>query len=237
MKKVIDRIVDYSYIEIADIPKRFMKLVEEVGEWSASYLESIGFKASKTPKTRQELEDHLLEEGADTLIMVYDLLFKMGYSPEQIEAKMDEKLNAWDKILVDRGLILKTETDEPEDSGNIIQNAVQCASCGEIMNSTHVHDFVTCTCPLRIGADGGGDYLKRIGDSSKIIELSLTDKSSIEEMKEKLLWGTYGKNGNEPLRWVKLCDCSTEHLQAILSNARPGIIHTNIINEILDSRK
>lgn len=41
----------------------------------------------------------------------------------------------------------------------------------------------------------------------------------------ELLWGTYGKGGVEhcagtcllhPLRWVKLADCSTDHLQAIL---------------------
>jgi len=31
-----------------------------------------------------------------------------------------------------------------------------------------------------------------------------------------LLWGTYGKSGKEPLKWVKLGDCETEHLQAIL---------------------
>lgn len=31
-----------------------------------------------------------------------------------------------------------------------------------------------------------------------------------------LLWGTYGKSGKEPLREVKLGDCETDHLQAIL---------------------
>lgn len=31
-----------------------------------------------------------------------------------------------------------------------------------------------------------------------------------------LLWGTYGKSGKETLRAVKLGDCETDHLQAIL---------------------
>ena len=31
-----------------------------------------------------------------------------------------------------------------------------------------------------------------------------------------LQWGTFGKNGDEPMRIVRLGDCSTEHLQAIL---------------------
>lgn len=240
MKKVIDRIVDYSYIEIADVPKRFMKLVEEVGEWSASYLESIGFKVSKTPKTEQQLYEHLLEEGADTLIMVYDVLLKMGYSPEQIQAKMDEKLNDWEKILINRGLILKTKKEEIEvynDTSHIIQNAVQCGSCGEIMNSTHVHDYVTCSCPFRVGADGGSDYLKRVGDMSQIIDLSVYDDSPKQVIKERLLWGTYGKEGKDQFKWVKLIDCTTEHLQGILnnvSNIKP--FHRDIIQEILNDR-
>lgn len=29
-------------------------------------------------------------------------------------------------------------------------------------------------------------------------------------------WGTYGKSGKEPLRWVILKDISDEHIQAIL---------------------
>jgi len=112
MKKIIDRIVDYSDIEVAEIPLRFMKLVEEVGEWSAAYLELVGFKVKKTPKTEEELVDHILEEGADSLIMVYDVLFKQGYTTEQIEAKMVEKLDVWEEILVDRGLVFKLDEDK-----------------------------------------------------------------------------------------------------------------------------
>ena len=29
-------------------------------------------------------------------------------------------------------------------------------------------------------------------------------------------WGTYGKSGNEPLRWVLLKDMTDEHIQAVL---------------------
>lgn len=31
-----------------------------------------------------------------------------------------------------------------------------------------------------------------------------------------MLWGTYGLGGLGPLRWVKLIDCTTDHLQSIL---------------------
>ena len=33
---------------------------------------------------------------------------------------------------------------------------------------------------------------------------------------DDLLWGTYGESGLEPLRWVPLRDCDTDHLQSIL---------------------
>lgn len=33
---------------------------------------------------------------------------------------------------------------------------------------------------------------------------------------EKAVWGTYGKSGRDPLKWVRIGDCSTEHLGAIL---------------------
>lgn len=56
---------------------------------------------------------------------------------------------------------------------------------------------------------------------------------SIDEM----MWGTYGKSGNEPLRWVRLVDCSTEHLEAILST-QGQITHAYraAINSILYQR-
>lgn len=33
---------------------------------------------------------------------------------------------------------------------------------------------------------------------------------------ENLQWGTYGPKGDQPLKWVRLGDCETAHLEAIL---------------------
>ena len=35
-------------------------------------------------------------------------------------------------------------------------------------------------------------------------------------VRDWMVWGTYGKNGNEPLRFVLLKNMSDEHIQAIL---------------------
>jgi len=47
-----------------------------------------------------------------------------------------------------------------------------------------------------------------------IIPIVNADESSVEG--SDILWGTFGKNGKEPLRWVKIMDCETDYLQAIL---------------------
>ena len=42
----------------------------------------------------------------------------------------------------------------------IIRNAVQCKLCGEIIESTSRHQFVTCKCGA-CAVDGGHDYIRR----------------------------------------------------------------------------
>ena len=42
----------------------------------------------------------------------------------------------------------------------IIRNAIKCKHCGEIIESTYRHDFVTCSCGS-CSVDGGHDYLRR----------------------------------------------------------------------------
>jgi hypothetical protein len=242
MKEGINRIKEYCSLEIADIPKRFMKLTEELGEWSAAYLEQDGFKIQKVPKTPEELNDHVLEEGIDTLIMVYDILFKQGFTEEEIEEKLHSKLDAWENILITKGRIAVNENvgeDGEINLGHLIQNAVKCDVCGEIITSTHVHDMSVCGCDNRAMTDGGGDYV-RCGavDMSKISSLALYENTGFDTKKENLIWGTYGKDGTEPLKWVKLIDCTSDHLQAILDNVRGiGPLHTKVIKVILEERE
>lgn len=42
----------------------------------------------------------------------------------------------------------------------IVRNAIQCKHCGDIIESTYRHDFVTCSCGC-CSVDGGLDYLRR----------------------------------------------------------------------------
>jgi hypothetical protein len=68
-----------------------------------------------------------------------------------------------------------------------------------------------------------------------------------EDVKKVTVWGTFGKGGVEHcegscpehrLRWVRLIDCETDHLLAILANC-PHVLNTDIeriIREILLDR-
>lgn len=53
----------------------------------------------------------------------------------------------------------------------IVKNAAECARCGDVIESKHRHDFVSCKCGA-IFVDGGLSYLRRGGELGDIIERS-----------------------------------------------------------------
>lgn len=55
----------------------------------------------------------------------------------------------------------------------IIANEAQCKLCGDIIFSTHRHDFRRCSCGA-LAVDGGHDYLKRnFTSSDNFVERSI----------------------------------------------------------------
>lgn len=121
----------------------------------------------------------------------------------------------------------------------LIQNAVRCLSCNAILKSLSVHDYQQCDCQNKTMIDGGLDYIRYGGLEMNNLELlTLYDNSEDNEMVSNLLWGTYGIDGNQPLKYVKLKDCETSHLKNILTNCRniPDYVR-NVINIILEKRR
>ena len=53
----------------------------------------------------------------------------------------------------------------------IISNKIKCKKCGDIIESTHRHDFKFCKCEA-VAVDGGKDYLRRLGNPDDYEELS-----------------------------------------------------------------
>jgi len=54
----------------------------------------------------------------------------------------------------------------------IFRNSAKCKKCHDEIESTHVHNFVRCSCGA-IAVDGGNEYLRRIGNEEDIEDTSL----------------------------------------------------------------
>jgi hypothetical protein len=63
--------------------------------------------------------------------------------------------------------------------------------------------------------DGGLDYLRcSVNDDQDIIEITLDDPHEV--VREHVIWGTYGKNGDQPLRYIKLSEMTNDHIKAVV---------------------
>lgn len=102
-----------------------------------------------------------------------------------------------------------------------------------------------------IFTDGGLDYVRRGGSAfddgvsgkceGKWIDWCLTESSPFDLVKERLLWGTSGKDGTQPVKYVRLMNCETSHLKAILVYKFPNgseinDIYRKVICQILSDR-
>lgn len=90
---------------------------------------------------------------------------------------------------------------------------------GTILTSRHRHDYVTYTDKngLEYMVDGGLDYASRhFHKYEPYEELSVYDDAPFEEIRKAFSWGSYGKNGDEPLKWLALCEMTNEHIEAIM---------------------
>ena len=116
----------------------------------------------------------------------------------------------------------------------LISNALKTPD-GTIIRSRHRHDYVT-----HIDAngneymiDGGLDYVRcsAWGDEE---HLTVTLEDPHELVREECVWGSYGPNGDQPLTYKKLCDMTTDHIEAVLKNV-PSInpaFKTAMLNEL-----
>lgn len=57
----------------------------------------------------------------------------------------------------------------------ILVNKIQCNMCGDVIESTSVHDFKWCKCGA-VAVDGGHEYMKRCGNPEDITELSIFEE-------------------------------------------------------------
>jgi hypothetical protein len=89
---------------------------------------------------------------------------------------------------------------------------------GTILQSFNRHDYKTHL--DKNGeiymVDGGLDYIRRTVTKVPAEELSVWEDDPHELIREAMHWGTRGKDGKQPLKYVPVSSLGTEHIEAIL---------------------
>jgi len=96
---------------------------------------------------------------------------------------------------------------------------------GHILQSFSRHDYKTYTDKIsgeEYMVDGGLDYLRRNVTKIPAEELSLVLPQPHSVIREELTWGTYGKKGDQPLKFLKICDMESDHIVAVLETQHLG---------------
>lgn len=112
------------------------------------------------------------------------------------------------------------ETVSEEIPRCLVLNRVKCLECGEVLTSEHRHDYKVCSCPNKTSTDGGLAYL-RWGAvvMDRVQHLSVYNTDDFELVRQSFTWGTYGKKGDKPLKYVRLDQMSDSHIANILAMA------------------
>lgn len=99
----------------------------------------------------------------------------------------------------------------------LIYNSVTCLQCGEVLVSTHVHDYKTCSCGNETMVDGGLEYGRYGGKDLDLVKTNYVyDDAPHEQIREVISRGGRGIDGTEPLKYVLLKDVNNEWLDAII---------------------
>jgi len=105
---------------------------------------------------------------------------------------------------------------------NLIVNALRTPD-GTVLESKSRHDYKTYTDAngKQYMVDGGLDYVRRSVHSDQI-DMCMYDDEPHEIQAKILTWGSYGINGDQPIRWIPIAEMDTAHIQAVLKlNVNP----------------
>ena len=94
---------------------------------------------------------------------------------------------------------------------------------GTVLISHHVHDYVTHIDAIsgeEYMVDGGLDYCRRNVNVTPYHDQSVYLDDPYVIVREAFTWGTRGKSGNEPLRYVPMSELSNNHIYAILDTQK-----------------
>lgn len=101
----------------------------------------------------------------------------------------------------------------------LVLNKVKCKACGEELISFHRHDYKKCSCPQETMVDGGTDYGRYGGkDLNQIEHLSLYTDDPFEQTRLAPVWGSYGKDGKQPLKRLSVSEMTDNHIDVLITD-------------------
>ena len=119
---------------------------------------------------------------------------------------------------------------------NLIRNAIQTPD-GTVIESRSRHDYVTYQDAngKNYMVDGGLDYVRRSAHEDQI-DMCLYDNEPHKVQSEVLTWGTYGKDGKQPLQYKTIAEMDTDHIVAVLETCSPRFVIKKCMQKELENR-
>lgn len=120
----------------------------------------------------------------------------------------------------------------------LLVNMIQCPD-GTILESRYRHNFVEHIQDdgRRYYIDGGLSY-NHVGYSDeKYKDLSCYVGDAHNIIRERFTWGSYGRDGDEPLHYIKLKDLTDEHLDNLIVYTAEVHTYPRRINDLFINEK
>ena len=118
----------------------------------------------------------------------------------------------------------------------LIRNAIRTPD-GSYLESSSTHDYRTHVDEngKTYSVDGGLSYVSRSAHGDEI-DMCLYDDVPHSVQREVLKWGSYGKNGGQPLRRIPIACMDTSHITAVLNECKPSTVYRNCMELELKMR-
>lgn len=119
----------------------------------------------------------------------------------------------------------------------LIRNSIRTPD-GTVLVSKSRHDYNayedTTTGKVYM-VDGGLTYQRRSANGDEV-DMSLYDDQPHEIQREVLKWGSYGKDGKQPLTHIPVSEMDTSHIKAVIDECGPSEVFLNCFLKELEQR-
>jgi len=110
---------------------------------------------------------------------------------------------------------------------------------GTFISSRSMHDLAEHTDKngQHYGIEGGLAYQKIFYDKKDYTDASIYTTDDFNIIRENIVWDTYGVDGDEELKQVKIKDLGLEHIENILILPSLSMVFENILLAEIEFRK